>query len=72
MTDLTPIQKEIVTALKQMKEKSLITEANLGGAIGNPHAYARPGGPRSGSDRREEWSVSATRNGGDWGGAGSS
>ena len=29
MTDLTPIQKEIVTALKQMKEKSLITEANL-------------------------------------------
>ena len=29
MTDLTPVQKEIVTALKQMKEKSLITEANL-------------------------------------------
>ncbi|MCR5284681.1 MAG: hypothetical protein K6D95_03705 [Treponema sp.] len=29
MTDLTSIQKEIVTALKQMKEKSLITEANL-------------------------------------------
>lgn len=29
MTDLTPIQKEIVTALVQMKEKSLITEANL-------------------------------------------
>lgn len=29
MTDLTPIQKEIVTALEQMKEKSLITEANL-------------------------------------------
>ena len=26
---LTPIQKEIVTALEQMKEKSLITEANL-------------------------------------------
>ena len=29
MTDLTPIQKEIVTALEQMKEKSLITESNL-------------------------------------------
>ena len=29
MTDLTPIQKVIVTALEQMKEKSLITEANL-------------------------------------------
>ena len=29
MTDLTPIQKEVVTALEQMKEKSLITEANL-------------------------------------------
>ena len=29
MTALTPIQKEIVTALEQMKEKSLITEANL-------------------------------------------
>ena len=29
MTDLTPSQKEIVTALEQMKEKSLITEANL-------------------------------------------
>ena len=29
MTDLTPIQKEIVTALEQMKEQSLITEANL-------------------------------------------
>lgn len=29
MTDLTPIQKEIVTALEQMKEKSMITEANL-------------------------------------------
>ena len=29
MTDLTPIQKEIVTALEQMKEKSLVTEANL-------------------------------------------
>ena len=29
MTDLTPIQKEIVIALEQMKEKSLITEANL-------------------------------------------
>ena len=29
MTDLTPIQKEIVAALEQMKEKSLITEANL-------------------------------------------
>ena len=29
MTDLTPIQKEIVTALEQMKEKPLITEANL-------------------------------------------
>ena len=29
MTDLTPIQKEIVTALEQMKEKALITEANL-------------------------------------------
>ena len=29
MTDLTSIQKEIVTALEQMKEKSLITEANL-------------------------------------------
>ena len=29
MKELTPIQKEIVTALEQMKEKSLITEANL-------------------------------------------
>ena len=29
MTDLTSIQKEIVNALEQMKEKSLITEANL-------------------------------------------
>ena len=29
MTVLTPIQKEIVTALEQMKEKSLVTEANL-------------------------------------------
>ena len=29
MTGLTPIQKEIVTALEQMKEKSLITETNL-------------------------------------------
>lgn len=29
MTDLTPIQKVIVIALEQMKEKSLITEANL-------------------------------------------
>ena len=29
MTDLTLIQKEIITALEQMKEKSLITEANL-------------------------------------------
>lgn len=29
MNTLTPIQKEIVTALEQMKEKSLITEANL-------------------------------------------
>ena len=29
MNALTPIQKEIVTALEQMKEKSLITEANL-------------------------------------------
>ena len=29
MTDLTPIQKEIVTALEQMKEKSVVTEANL-------------------------------------------
>ena len=29
MSELTPIQKEIVTALEQMKEKSLITEANL-------------------------------------------
>ena len=29
METLTPIQKEIVTALEQMKEKSLITEANL-------------------------------------------
>ena len=29
MNDLTPIQKEIVAALEQMKEKSLITEANL-------------------------------------------
>ena len=28
MNELTPIQKEIVTALEQMKEKSLITEAN--------------------------------------------
>lgn len=29
MYDLTPIQKEIVAALEQMKEKSLITEAIL-------------------------------------------
>ena len=29
MNNLTPIQKEIVTALEQMKEKFLITEANL-------------------------------------------
>ena len=29
MNELAPIQKEIVTALEQMKEKSLITEANL-------------------------------------------
>ena len=29
MATLTPIQKEIATALEQMKEKSLITEANL-------------------------------------------
>ena len=29
MNELTPIQKEIVTALEQMKEKSLITEAVL-------------------------------------------
>ena len=29
MNTLTPIQKEIVTALEQMKEKSLITEPNL-------------------------------------------
>ena len=29
MNDLTPIQKEIVTALEQLKEKSLITEAIL-------------------------------------------
>lgn len=29
MNELTPIQKEIVTALMQMKEKTLITEANL-------------------------------------------
>lgn len=29
MEILTPIQKEIVIALEQMKEKSLITEANL-------------------------------------------
>ena len=29
MNALTPIQKEIVTALEQMKEKSLITEAIL-------------------------------------------
>ena len=29
MEILTPIQKEIVTALEQMKKKSLITEANL-------------------------------------------
>ena len=29
MNELTSIQKEIVTALEQMKEKSLITEANL-------------------------------------------
>ena len=27
MSDLAPIQKEIVAALEQMKEKSLITEA---------------------------------------------
>lgn len=29
MNDLTPIQKEITTALEQLKEKSLITEAIL-------------------------------------------
>ena len=29
MNELTPIQKEIVTALEQMKEKSMVTEANL-------------------------------------------
>ena len=29
MNELTPIQKEIVMALEQMKEKSLITEAVL-------------------------------------------
>ena len=29
MNDLNPIQKEIVTALEQLKEKSLITEAIL-------------------------------------------
>ena len=29
MNDLSPIQKEIVTALEQLKEKSLITEAVL-------------------------------------------
>lgn len=29
MNELTSIQKEIVTALEQMKERSLITEANL-------------------------------------------
>ena len=29
MNELTPIQKEIVTAIEQMKEKSLIIEANL-------------------------------------------
>lgn len=29
MNDLTPIQKEIATALEQIKEKSLITEAVL-------------------------------------------
>lgn len=29
MIELTPIQKEIAAALEQMKEKSLITEANL-------------------------------------------
>ena len=29
MNELTPIQKEIVTALEQLKEKSLITEAIL-------------------------------------------
>ncbi len=29
MNDLTPIQKEIINALEQMKEKSLITEAVL-------------------------------------------
>ena len=29
MNDITPIQKEIVAALEQMKEKSLITEAVL-------------------------------------------
>ena len=29
MNELTPIQKEIVAALEQMKEKSLITEAIL-------------------------------------------
>ena len=29
MNELTPIQKEIVSALEQLKEKSLITEAVL-------------------------------------------
>ena len=29
MNELIPIQREIVTAIEQMKEKSLITEANL-------------------------------------------
>ena len=29
MNDFTPIQKKIVAALEQMKEKSLITEAAL-------------------------------------------
>ena len=29
MSELTPIQKEIVAALEHMKEKSLITEAVL-------------------------------------------
>lgn len=33
MNDLTPIQKEITTALEQLKEKSLITEAILANKI---------------------------------------
>ena len=42
MNTLTPIQKEIVTALEQMKEKSLITEANLARRFGRmPKSPAR-------------------------------